>query len=120
MLLKFVKARRSVGASCCLRYYVCCSLIFLLVLGGCRQKDEFARPRVYAYVDTADIKLHHIRIQHGGEKGTQYLDSLRDIYYKKSLRDRFNVLYMYCDHYSRSGRTDIADMKFSALNSLLL
>lgn len=119
MLLKFVKTRRSVGASCCRTYYVCCSLIFLLVFGGCRQEDEFARPRVYAYVDTADIRLHHIRIQHGGEKGTQYLDSLRDIYYKKSLRDRFNVLYMYCDHYSRSGRTDIANMYVDSLVQLL-
>lgn len=119
MLLKFVKTRRSVGATCCLRYYVCFSLIFLLILGGCRQEDEFAKPRVYAYVDTADIKLHHIRIKQGGEAGTKYLDSLRNIYYTKSLRDRFNVLYMYCDHYFRSGRHDMANNYTDSLVQLL-
>lgn len=118
MLLKFVKTRRS-AALYCLSHYAWYTFLLLIALAGCRQGGEFAEPRVYSYVDTADIKLHHIRIQQGHEAGTKYLDSLRNIYYTKSLRDRLNVLYMYCDHYFRSGRHDMANNYADSLIELL-
>lgn len=119
MLFKLVKTRRSATAGCCLSHYAWYSFLLLFALTGCRHGGEFAEPRVYSYVDTADIKLHDIRIQQGYEAGTKYLDSLRNIYYTKSLRDRFNVLYMYCDHYFRSGRPDIANAYADSLVELL-
>ncbi len=121
MLLNFVKTRRS-AADCGLSYYhitFVLMLCFAVVWAGCGPKDKYAEPLIFSYVDTADITLHHIRIQQGHEAGTKYIDSLRSIYYTKSLRDRFNVLYMYCDHFSRSGKLQKAEVYADSLISLL-
>lgn len=95
------------------------ALVLVAFLNGCAGNDEYAEPQSFAYVDTADIHLHYIRIEQGYGAGVKYLDSLRDVYYNKSLRDKFNILYLYFDHNSRSGRKARAQIYVDSAISLL-
>ncbi|HEY9177587.1 MAG TPA: ATP-binding protein [Flavipsychrobacter sp.] len=95
------------------------AFVSVVMLSGCSAKNEYAEPRTFAYVDSADIRLHYIRIEQGYGAGVKYLDSLRGVYYNKSLRDKFNILYLYFDHNSRSGRKARAQIYVDSAISLL-
>lgn len=71
------------------------------------------------YLDYGVGRVNELKVASGDEAAIEYIDSLRSVYFDRSLLDKYYIYYMYADTYDRMRKLDKATKYSDTILNLL-
>lgn len=94
----------------CLKYFtVLFNMVLMVIFASCETNEpgpKVPEPDYMDYVTGRVGDLHHMQ---GSGTALGLLDSIRNKYYDRSVRDKFHIQHLYSDYHNRHGVKELAE-----------